>query len=279
MIAVLINLDRSPERLAFFTAQAGAARLTFERLRAVDGRDLSPADLAAVVTPRFDFYPINAGETGLFLSHRAAWQRIVDHGGPYGAVFEDDAVLAASLGDMLARLEAARPDADVIKLETTRRSVVLAEAVATLPSGHALRPLLTWHGGTAGYVVSRSGAQQLLQATHLLADPVDQVLFNPLSRVGATLLILQAAPALCIQRNILERHDDDSPFGTTIGRHRTRGRLWRHGPWIDLRRTFKKLLERRRRIGLSRQAGHQLLTVPWDQPAAPRDPLNRGPKA
>ena len=44
----LINLDRSPQRLAFMTAQLNALGLRAERLPAVDGKqiDLTPLPLA-----------------------------------------------------------------------------------------------------------------------------------------------------------------------------------------------------------------------------------------
>ena len=62
MKAYLINLDRSPERLAHFSAQARRAGLAFERIAAVDGRTLDEAQRARSVSPRFEFQPLNPGD-------------------------------------------------------------------------------------------------------------------------------------------------------------------------------------------------------------------------
>jgi glycosyl transferase family 25 len=269
MISLLINLDRSPERLAYFTAQAQRCGLAFERLAAVDGRALSQAEQAAAVAPRFEFQPINAGEIGLFMSHRRAWQRIVDSGQAYGAVFEDDVVLAQALPQVLAAIAQAAPPGDVVKLETTGRAVVLGDAALALgEGGQALQRLHSWHGGTAAYVVSRAGALRLLAATDPLADPVDQVMFNPLSRVCAALEVWQAVPALAMQKNRLERVAEGSAFATTIERSASRGRLLRHGVWTDLRRAWLRWRERRRRQRLARTPGCRLQRVPLRRPLA-----------
>lgn len=268
MLSFVINLDRSPERLAWFTGQAARAGLAFERIAGVDGRQLSPDQLRAAAAERYEFQPINAGETALFMGHRLAWQRLVDSGAGFAAVFEDDAVLSQRIVAVLDAIEQLAPAADVIKLETTRRRVVLRAPAATTASGHQLRPLCSWHGGTAGYVVSRNGAQRLLQATWPLADPVDQVMFNPMSRVSASLVLLQVCPGVCIQKNILEKELDDGVFGTTIGRNTSGGRLWRHGPLIDLKRAWLKQRERSRRKRLARQPGHEQQVVAFDAPPA-----------
>jgi len=269
MLTLLINLDRSPERLAFFTAQAQRCGLAFERLPAVDGRALSKAERGAAVAARFEFQPLNAGEVGVFMSHRRAWQRIVDSGQGWGAVFEDDAVLALALPQVLAALERAAPAGDVFKLETTGRAVVLGEAALALgDTGQRLQRLHTWHGGAAAYAVSRRGAQRLLATTQPLADPVDQVLFNPLSRVCAALEVWQAVPALAMQKNILEAVDAGSAFATTINRHRSGGRLFRHGPWVDARRAWLRWRERSRRQRLARTPGYVMQRVALAQPLA-----------
>lgn len=269
MKAYLINLDRSPERLAHFSAQAARAGLRFERLPAVDGRAIDPAERARMLSPRFEFQPLNPGEIGIFMSQRSAWQRLVDSGEKMAAVFEDDVVLCAQAGRLLDRLAEGGWQADIVKLETTHRRVVLGPPCGQLDDGHRLQPLCSWHGGAAGYVITRDAAARLLAATWPLADPVDQVLFNPMSRISATLRLLQLVPGLCIQKNILERgHAADGIFGTTIDRHTSRGTLLRHGLAIDLKRAWTKQRERARRQRLARQPGHQFDTVAFDAPAA-----------
>ena len=265
MKSYLINLDRSPERLAHFTEQARRAGLDFDRISAVDGRTLDETQRSDVVSRHFEFQPLNPGEIGIFLSQRSSWQRLLDSGEPMAAVFEDDVVLAARAGDLLQRIEAGGWRGDIIKLETTCRQVVLGDACCRLTDQHLLSPLCSWHGGAAGYVITRAAARRLLQATWPLADPVDQVLFNPMSRISASLRLLQLTPGLCIQKTILERgHEAGGVFGTTIDRHASRGSLLRHGLWIDLRRAWLRQRERMRRRRLAREPGHRMETVAFD---------------
>jgi len=268
MKCFLINLDRSPERLAFFGTQAQRCGMPFERLAGVDGKAMSDTDCDRLRAPTFDFQPINRGEIGLFLSHRAIWERVVKDDLPCAAVFEDDAVLSLDICEVLEAIDREQPEADVIKLETTGRKVVTHQGVPIPGVRHGLHPLLSWHGGTAGYVVTRIGAAKLLDTTWPLADPVDQVIFHPLSRARHNLRVVQLQPAVCIQKNILQTSGLDPAFNTTIDRQATRGPFSRHGLWVDLRRAWKKHLERRLRRRLARKPGHRYDVVPLDRPLA-----------
>ncbi len=264
MRAYLINLDRSPERLHFFEKQASLSGIEFERISAVDGRQLSSEELAAAVAQTFEFQPISACEIGLFMSHKRAWEKLVASGDPHVAVFEDDAVLSLSLRLVLDAIDASELDFDVIKLESTLRPVVCARQTETLKSGTLLQRLHTWHGGTAGYVISAASARKLLNLKVRLADPIDQVMFNPLSRVSSQLNIFQLNPAACIQKDILEQENPNA-FGTTINRNVTGGRVFRHGPLIDTSRLLKKQAEYLRRKWLARRPENTQAVIPFQQ--------------
>ena len=262
MKCYLINLDRSPERLAFFAEQAAASGIVFERMPAIDGAALLHEEIAGAVSRRPVFQPVNAGEAALFLTHRKCWQAFMDSGAPYAAIFEDDAVLAPRAGEILARLQALAPDIDVVKLETTLRGVVLTDKALEITPPYGLHELQSWHGGTAAYAVSRAGAQKLLRQTMPITDPVDQVIFNPLSPVCGGLDIAQLVPAIAVQRDILEPGAADG-FGSTIGRNKSRRGLFRHGPIADLRRAWMKHKERRRRNRLAGLRGNRWVKVPF----------------
>jgi len=262
MQVYLINLDRSPVRLRFFQEQAISVGIEFERIPAVDGRQLSAEERDAAVAPEFEFQPINANEIGIFMSHKLVWQKLIASGKPRAAVFEDDAVLSQSIRSVLEAIDSDEPNFDVVKLETTLRQVVCARQTETLQSGNVLQKLLTWHGGTAGYVISVDCAQRLLGMKEQLADPIDQVMFNPLSFVSSRLNILQLNPAACIQKDILEKEPLNA-FDTTIDRNVTRGRIFRHSPLIDIRRLVKKQAERYRRRRLAQRPENIQAVIPF----------------
>ena len=267
MKSYLINLDRSTDRLEFFTRQAELLGIPFERISAVEGRRLSPEELSSAVAATFEFQPINAGEIGLFMSHKLAWQKLLASGEPHAAVFEDDAVMATTMKSVMDAIDMGVADFDVIKLETTLRQVVCRKEAQPLSSGSVLQRLLSWHGGTAGYVISASCARRLLSLKEKLADPIDQVMFNPMSAVSSQLRILQLNPAACIQKDILDK-SDSAAFGTTIDRNLTGGKLFRHGPVVDIRRMIKKQIERQRRRWLAMSQQNCQAVIPFNNDEA-----------
>ena len=97
MKAYLINLDRSPGRLAEADAQLRAAAIPYERIPAVDGRALGWAALRRRVS-RFRFFLVhgrfpNLGEVACSLSHLEACRRLLVSDEPAALVFEDDVLL------------------------------------------------------------------------------------------------------------------------------------------------------------------------------------------
>ena len=262
MHAYVINLDRSPDRLQFVQQQADRYDIEFERVAAVDGKQLSADQLAALSSPSFEFQPLNTSEIALFTSQKLAWQKLVDSGRKHAAVFEDDVVLSPHIRATFDAIDAYPHAFDVIKLETTLRRVVCSRQGHRLASGDMLHPLLTWHGGAAGYVISAECAKRLLKIKERVSDPADQVLFNPLSSVSSQLEILQLNPAACIQKDILERDAPDA-FGTTLQRDTNSGRLFRHGPLIDLNRLIKKQRESLRRRLLARNPENIQSVIPF----------------
>lgn len=258
----VINLDRSPERLQHFLKQADNARLQATRIAAVDGGAMTAEQRLAVSSRHPQFQPLNAGELGVFLSHRHVWRTLVESGDACAAIFEDDALLAADLGELLAGIDANPPQADVIKLETTLRPVALVgEGVALGGRYHGQR-LLSWHGGMAGYIITRACAERLLALTEPVADTVDQVVFNPLSRISRTLEVIQVSPAPCVQHDILHRAGKSDVFATTIKR-RSHSGLFHYGMWGDLRRVLQRLAEQLLREVRGRMPGSRLQVVPF----------------
>lgn len=261
MKTYLINLDRSPDRLAFFRNQAEEIGLSFERMAAIDGKLLPDTTWKSFVAKKFEFQPINVFEAAVFLSHKSIWERIVRHRIPMATVFEDDVVLSATTPHTLNAIEQGNLSFDLIKIETTLRPVILSKQQINLSSGDSLRSLKSWHGGTAGYVISLEGAQKLSQATNLIADQVDQVLFNPLSSISKTLRILQCFPGVCVQKD-LQNRNTVATFDSTIERKRSRGKLFRHGPLVDLQRLLKKFKQKRIAQRLAQLPENEQIVVP-----------------
>lgn len=194
MRVLLINLDRSVERLAMFRGQAETLGLTFERLPAVDAVTLTTAR-----------GPLTPGETACFESHRLAWRRLVESGEPWQAVFEDDAHLRPPITALLRADDWIPAGIDLVKLETFNVPVRLS-VTGTSAHGVSLHRLRSPHLGSAGYIIARDYAADLLRRTEDVGDftlPVDWALFGQGGRSCPKARVLQVVPALCIQEQWL----------------------------------------------------------------------------
>jgi glycosyl transferase, family 25 len=171
----LINLDRSPERLAAMASQLEALQMPFTRIAAVEGRQVGAAD------PRVDAQryrrrhgrEVRPGEIGCYLSHIAAMQAFLATDAGHALILEDDATLLPALPEVLARATSREAVAgwDVLKLESRRRGFKLA--LQQLTPTHALCVNLYRSTGSAGYVLSRHAAQVYLDKLLPIGQPFD----------------------------------------------------------------------------------------------------------
>lgn len=97
--AFILHLERAAQRRPQVELLRSALPFASEIIPAADGALLTQQDVDAVYArqlhrPRFS-HPLNRAEIGAFLSHRAAWKRIVEEGLDYALVFEDDAAIDA----------------------------------------------------------------------------------------------------------------------------------------------------------------------------------------
>ena len=98
--AFVINLDRSPDRLAGICTLLIVAGMQMHRIAAIDGAVLTDAQ-----RQRYDepgalarmLHPLSPGEIACCLSHEAALAALVSSGAPHGLILEDDAEFATPL--------------------------------------------------------------------------------------------------------------------------------------------------------------------------------------
>ena len=170
----LINLDRSPERLAAMASQLDVLNMPFTRIAAVDGRTIKVED--RVDTHRYrrrHGREVRAAEVGCYLSHLAAMQAFLATDASHALILEDDATLLPALPDVLARATSREAIGtwDVLKLESRRTGFKLA--LLQLTPRHALCVNLFRSTGAAAYVVSRHAAQVYLDKLLPMGQPFD----------------------------------------------------------------------------------------------------------
>ncbi len=197
MKAYLINLDRSPGRLAEADAQLCAAGVDYVRVAAVDGRALGWAGLRGRVS-RLRFFLVHGhfpsvGEAACTLSHNAALRRLAEGGEGAAMVFEDDVgVDGAALREALAAVEA--------RLDPARAEIFLLcdhEGTAR-GAGRGLAPAGDAHFAE-GYVATAAAARRLLA----LNAPVRAAIDAWGHWAGRGIRVWKACPPACAQRDVV----------------------------------------------------------------------------
>jgi GR25 family glycosyltransferase involved in LPS biosynthesis len=176
--AFILHVERAISRAA--NAQSLKSRLPIESemIAAIDGTRLSSSEVDQAYArsrfrPRYPF-ALTAAEVGVFLSHRAAWRRIVDEKLDFAAIFEDDAqVDTGAFAALIEFVTAERAAWDYVLMpaapirngaEVVRRGGL----VLMRPHAPPLRAI--------GQIVSRAAAERLLDCTLPFDRPVDTFL-------------------------------------------------------------------------------------------------------
>ena len=185
---LMINLDRSPDRLAFMTAQLDRLGLAFTRLPAIDGATIPDEEFDRL--SRTYMRPLSRPELGCLQSHASAWARCVETNRP-AMILEDDAFLSDRLPAFLSELGRKGPR-DIINLETRGTEKWVSAKPLAWPTGCgvSIYSLYIDRGGAAGYIMWPEAARKLLERSRNYAAPADA--FIDLSGVAR----FQAEPAL-----------------------------------------------------------------------------------
>ena len=170
----LINLDRSPDRLAATQHQLDWLDLPWERVAAVDGEKLALPNRALVDEKAFErrhHALLRRGEIGCYLSHHLALQRLLASHAAAGLILEDDVELSPDLADVLAVLSACPEQWDLVKLHVTHPGGIITRL--TLRDPYRLVSLAFRHGSSAAYLVNRKAAERLVEGLLPMTVPYD----------------------------------------------------------------------------------------------------------
>jgi glycosyl transferase, family 25 len=211
--AFILHLERATGRKPTVEALRAALPVESEVVAAIDGARLPPGDVARAYArarwaPRYPF-ALGLPEVGAFLSHRAAWRRIVADTLDFGIVFEDDAAVdSARFAGLLAFVRDRRENWDYVLtpaegLEPSGEALIAAGGFSLLkPAAPPLRAI--------GQFVSRAAAERLLGLTEPFDRPIDT--FLQMSWItGVPLLVATPTPIRDVSRET---------GGTTVQRRR-----------------------------------------------------------
>lgn len=180
--AFVIHLSRAAQRRAQVERIVAACPLKTRVLDAVDGRVMSEDERAAVYRadlhePRYPFR-IGPGEIGCFLSHRQAWQTMLDEDLDAALIVEDDVEIEvpAFTRALELALSSMSPRSYV---QFQVRKVPGGGAVVASGNGIEIRRPTVVPLRTSAQLVGRDAARRLLAVSHRFDRPVDSLLQMP----------------------------------------------------------------------------------------------------
>lgn len=217
MLKLVINLDRSTERWESMRIKLGQLKITANRVPAIEGKKLDKNTLSKItaknlmqriICPR----ELTLGEIGCFLSHRICWKRLVSSDENFALIMEDDIVFSDRATSYLLNPKWILPNIHLVQLSTLVPSPheATVDKLITLSNGDELlhiRKPIPW--GTQAYIISREAAENALKMSACIGIPVDDFLFNPLSKFA------QKYPSYRLNPSIIT-HDDLNLYPSTL---------------------------------------------------------------
>jgi glycosyl transferase, family 25 len=177
----VINLDRSPERLAQISKRLTSLQVPFERVVAFDA---SKSELSQCKIDRGAFSRVHGrklvrdAEIGCHQSHVNVLNSFMQSDKQFAVVFEDDIQVGEGLSATLDQLKEWHASWDIVPLFHWH----CGSPIRVKYSGkHALSVFLTSVTSSAAYVVNRHAAKTLLDHMQTQTACVDHELFDTAS--------------------------------------------------------------------------------------------------
>ncbi|WP_298428396.1 glycosyltransferase family 25 protein [Rhodoblastus sp.] len=177
--AFIIHLERSVQRRPQVERLRAALPCASEMLDATDGARMAQDEIDRIYVRRLHrpVYPfaLNRGEVGVFLSHRAAWRRILAEGLDYALIFEDDAEIDAEAFARTCALARQSREHWTYALAPSEKTPVRGQVLTRAEGVALIRPDSPPLRAIAQFV-SAPAARRLLEVTESFDRPVDTFL-------------------------------------------------------------------------------------------------------
>jgi glycosyl transferase family 25 len=177
--AFVITLERAVERRPHAKWIETNVPLPCVAISAVDGKAMTPDAVASMYSrqihePRYP-HALRLGEIGCFLSHRKAWQTMIDQELDAALILEDDVTFEVErLHEAVKFVLENMVDGDYIQLQV--RDVASSHPVVVRNEQHSLVQPCPAPLRTTAQIVTRAAAERLLKLTKNIDRPVDAFL-------------------------------------------------------------------------------------------------------
>ncbi|MBE1282312.1 MAG: hypothetical protein GJ676_03275 [Rhodobacteraceae bacterium] len=178
--AYFINMDRDVARKVHMQEQSERLGVEFKRVPAVEAASLDLADVPQLRQGQYGFtrWEISRLSVAVFLSHRRAWQNILESNADQAIVMEDDLVFHDGFVRAVNAILASGIRYDVVRLNTSDQSRLMGAPVG-LQQGFELRRIFNEMADAGCYLVSRHACEVLLAQSEEFCDHLDDFVFSP----------------------------------------------------------------------------------------------------
>jgi len=197
----VLNLDRHPDRLANIQRQMDHFGLAFIRFPAIDAKIADPQELDEYVDRKGPIPRMGASARAVTAGHFRIWKAFLETDAPVAFILEDDVRISESFPDFLRGATQFAKRVDILNFNRQdstglEKKLILAKKNQIKTDTFVGKKLLSLHFGAAGYMVSRTAAQNLCAEVQRTDVPIDHLLFNPnVSKYARGAKVYQSFPA------------------------------------------------------------------------------------
>ena len=209
MLTLLINLDKSKDRLSSIDQQLREQDIYYTRISAVYGKEL-PEEFVDRIYPPSNHatyrYPheLSRGEIGCFLSHRECWKTLIQSNEKWGLVLEDDIILSNNFKKVFDIVKHIPENIHIVQLHYCDTPVTISKTKIPLLDNHLIRRIYPAPMGTHAYLISREAAQEALAQSETIDCPVDNFMYGFYHQFS------KAFPVFLLEKAILKVADEPS---------------------------------------------------------------------
>ena len=218
---LFINLDRATERAGHMWASLDALELG-ERTTRFSAVDASQGQLRRGFRRKLrgQAWDLSDAAVACMESHRQAWQRMLDQGWDRAVILEDDVVFSPGFAAALDDIEVRKEPFDCVKLDGVPVGLRLGKPMSF--GSVRLRRLHQVVFSSAGYVLSRRGAERLVRETESYSEATDIMMYEPRKDWVA----YQIDPGICVQGMLVSSEESAKLPPSVAGSERLDGAMW-----------------------------------------------------